>query len=135
MLPHLKKRLIKKHVIAKIGSFYYCDNFMVSEINEGVIVSLEMVLKVTNKYTKKYYPNNTPFVYIANRINSYSIQPTIHFETKKILPNVKGYGVITYNSINNKIATLEQSFLYAPTKIFDNLEEAILWVDELILHD
>lgn len=132
MHGRLQDRLIQKHVFDKIGSFYFYDNFMISEIAEGVTVGMEMVLEVTHKYTKKYYSPNTPFVYIANRVNSYSIQPTIHFETKKLLPNTKGYAIVSYNAINNKIASLEKPFLSIPMQIFNTLEDAVSWAEALI---
>ena len=52
MFDQIENKLLYKHIIDKIGSFYFYDHFMISEINEGVIVSMEMVLKFTNKYTK-----------------------------------------------------------------------------------
>ncbi|MBW1295531.1 hypothetical protein GBO31_08460 [Aquimarina litoralis] len=129
----MKNRLLQKHIVNGVGVFYYYDSFMISEIDEGVKVELDIVLKISDEFTKKYYSFDNPFVYIANRINSYSLQPTVHFEAKKQLPYVKGYAVVTYDAINTKIATLEQSFLEVPTKVFDNLEDAIFWSDQLLL--
>ncbi len=132
MFDQIENRLIHKQTIDKIGSFYFYDHFMVSEINEGVIVSMEMVLKFSNKYTKKYYPVDKPFVYIANRINSYSLDPTIHLESKNLLPNTRGFAAVAYNRLNYEVATIEQLFLNIPTKIFSSLKDAVIWANEII---
>ncbi|MGY3792920.1 hypothetical protein [Aquimarina sp. 433] len=132
MHDSLKDRLLQKHIVNGVGVFYYYNNFMVSEIDQGAKIELDIVLKISDEFTKKYYSFDNPFVYIANRIHSYSLQPTVHFEAKKHLPYVKGYAVVTYDAINTKIATLEQSFLEVPTKVFDNLKDAVHWSDQLI---
>lgn len=135
MLDNIEHKLIKKHTVVNIGSFYYYENFMVSEIEEGVVIDLEMVMQVTDMYTKKYYGRHKPFVYIANRINSYSLNPTVHFETAKILPNTKGYAIVTYSKMNAEIANIERPFLKIPIQIFYSMEEAIKWAEDLIVHD
>lgn len=131
----IEDKLIKKLTLDKVGVFYFYTNFMISEINEGVIIDLNVVLEVTNQYTKKYYGHQVPFVYISNRVNSYSINPTIHFETAKLLSNAKGYAIVTYNTINTEVAKMEKSFLSIPTKVFSTLEDAIKWTKELIVLD
>ncbi len=133
MLQHITKNLIRKYTL-DIGTFYFYDHFLISEVNEGEFLNFDKATKLFLT-AKEHYGNNIPFVYITNRINSYSFEPTAHFKSTKLFPNLRGYGIVTYDSINNKIASLERSFLDVPTKIFDNLEEAILWVDELILQD
>ncbi|MFD2565384.1 hypothetical protein [Aquimarina rubra] len=133
MPPDITRKLVRKHIL-DIGSFYFYDHFLISEMNEGVTVDYDKATKLL-LLIKDYYGNNIPFVYITNRVNSYSFEPTAHFKSAKLFPNLKGYGAIIYDSINNKIASLEQSFLNVPTKIFDNVEDAVQWVNELILHD
>lgn len=135
MLNHLEDNLIKKLTLEKVGVFYFYTNYMISEINEGVIIDLNVVLEVTNQYTKKYYGQQVPFVYISNRINSYSINPTIHFETAKLLTNAKGYAIVTYNHLNTEVAHMEKSFLSIPTRVFSTLEDAVKWTKELIVQD
>ncbi|WP_378176954.1 hypothetical protein [Aquimarina sp. SS2-1] len=133
MLQNSTHKLVRKHVL-DIGTFYFYDNFLIAEMNEGVSIDFDKASKLF-LLTKEHYGNNVPFVYITNRVNSYSFKPTTHFKSAKLFPNLKGYGAVIYDSINNKIASLEQSFLDVPTKIFDNLEDAVQWVDELIVHD
>ncbi len=135
MYEIFKDKLIGKHAIKDIGTFYYYRNFVISEINEGVVITLDKVIEVSSKYTKKYYGNLTPFVYIANRVNSYSLEPTVHFKTTIMFPNAKGYGIVIYNSLNKQIAALEQTFTGIPTQVFDNLNTAVQWAEKLIAPD
>ncbi len=78
------------------------------------------------RLAKEYFGKKT-FVYITNRINSYSFNPTAHFKTVALFPNIVGYATVTYDEINHDIAQLEESFMNRPTKKFRALEEAIEW--------
>ncbi|WP_281541985.1 hypothetical protein [Maribacter aestuarii] len=133
MSSKINKTLIRKHDL-KIGSFYYYENYMVAEVKEGIAVSLENSMEML-KLTKMYYGNSTPFVYITNRKNSYSFNPTAHFKTAQMFPNLKGYAVVIYDHMNKDIAEMEKSFLNTNVRIFDSLVEAINWVEELIVLD
>ncbi|WP_103864999.1 STAS/SEC14 domain-containing protein [Aquimarina sp. I32.4] len=129
----INKSLIKKYDL-DIGTVYFYQNYVVTEIKEGMLLNYEKAGQLL-LLGKEYYGNNVPFVYISNRIHSYSFEPTDHFKSTELFPNLKGYAVITHNVIGNKIAELEQAFLNTPTQIFDSLEEAIIWVEQLISHD
>ncbi|MGB5819088.1 MAG: hypothetical protein WBG90_06350 [Saonia sp.] len=133
MVRSIDKKLLKKHDLP-IGSFYFYENFVVSVINEGVTITFENAGKML-ELSKSYYGNTTPFVYISNRINSYSFHPTSHFKSTAMFPNLKGYAVVVYDEINEKIARMEQSFMNKPTHVFHSLEDAVGWVDKLILKD
>ena len=84
----LKETLIKKYDL-DIGSFYFYRNFVIGEIKEGIITTHENS-KELFKLGKEYYGLTTPFVYISNRVNSYSFDPTGHYKSMKIFPNLKG---------------------------------------------
>ncbi len=131
MIQNSTHKLINTHVL-DIGSFYFYDNFMVSEVNADVTFNFEKATKLFH-FVREYYGNDIPFVYIANRINSYTFEPTSHFKSSTLFPNLKGYAVVTYNPINSKIARMEQSFLSVPSKVFNSIKDAILWIDELLI--
>ena len=114
--------------------FYFYENFLVSEVKAGVAFTLENAKEML-ELAKMHFGKKIPFVYIANRINSYSFNPTAHFKTAAMFPNLKGYGVVIYDSMNLEIAQMEQSFFNKPVNIFSSLEDAINWVDELIMMD
>ncbi|WP_027395519.1 hypothetical protein [Aquimarina latercula] len=130
MIHDFNKKLLHKHELA-IGLFYFYKNHIISEVKEGVTLTFENCSELF-EIIHSYYGTSTPFVYISNRKNSYSFVPTGHFKSSKLFPNFIGYGVVTYDAINTKVATLEQSFLENETKIFDDLNEALLWAQELI---
>ncbi|AXT53330.1 hypothetical protein D1818_21795 [Aquimarina sp. BL5] len=130
MVHDFNEKLIHKHQLS-IGSFYFYKNHIISEIKEGIILSFENCSDLFERI-HSYYGTTIPFVYISNRKNSYSFVPTGHFKSSKLFPNFTGYGVVTYDAINNKVATLEQSFLETSTGIFNSLDDALLWADELI---
>ncbi len=126
--------MIGKHEI-NIGSIYFFDNYIISEVKEGATITFEGTQELY-ALTKKYYGNKTPFVYISNRINSYSFEPTAHIKSKPLFPNLKGIGVVIYDPLKNEIAQLEKRFLdHVESHIFYNLEEAIEWAKKIITMD
>lgn len=133
MAPQLDRKLLKRHDL-DVGTFFFYKNFMVSEFKEGIAVTIDNAREMLH-LAKIYYGNKTPVVYITNRVNSYSFNPTDHFKTAQMFPNLKGYATVTYDAINHDIASLEQSFLNVPTQVFHSLEDAINWVEELIVMD
>jgi hypothetical protein len=133
MTLSLNIELIKRHDL-EVGSFYFYKNHIVAEVKEGVAFTYEKAFRIL-ELGKAYYGNKTPFVYISNRVNSYSFNPTAHYKTQAMFPNLKGYAVVTYDEVNQEIAELEQTFLNKPVAIFHNLEHALKWVEELILMD
>jgi len=133
MSPKIDRTLIKKHQL-EVGDFYFYTNYVVAELHEGVAFSIENATEILN-LGKIHFGKQTPFVYITNRKNSYSFNPTAHFKTTPIFPNLKGFASVVYDDINKEIATLEQSFLNKPAEVFNNLEDAILWVEKMILLD
>ena len=125
--------LIKKHEL-EVGTFHFFKNYMIAEVKEGIAFSIENATEML-QLAKEYYGNTTPFVYITNRVNSYSFNPTHHFKTVAMFPNLKGYATVTYDSINNEIAKMEEAFMLKPSRNFTNLEQAIGWAKELIPKD
>ncbi len=121
--------LIKKYDL-EIGSFYFYANFVIGEIKEGIITTHENSRELF-LIGKEYYGLATPFVYISNRVNSYSFDPTGHYKSMKLFPNLKGFAVVAYNIRSEKVANLEQVFIDVPTKIFNNLKSAVHWAEQL----
>ncbi|MBQ4820309.1 hypothetical protein [Aquimarina sp. MMG016] len=134
MVQKINRALIKKYDL-DIGVVYFYKNFVVTEIKDETVMNFDKAA-VLFRLCKKYYGNKTPFVYISNRVNSYSFEPTAHFKSVPLFPNLKGYSAVIYNKVSNDIAEMERNFLVnVPTEIFYSLEEAINWVDQLIIRD
>ena len=109
-----------------IGSFRFYPNLVISEMKEGVVVNFDNCLPLFIKGLE-FYSVDTPLIYISNRINSYSFDPTLHLEAKAIYSKLNGYAVVVYDEMNYRIALLEQNFMECPVNIFYGLEEAKRW--------
>jgi hypothetical protein len=121
-------------MIKEVLNFDFCkmsvyDNYLVVVVNEGVDVKPDhnnVLVEVAETYF-----SDTSFVYITHRLNSYSVDPKIYFETAKI-KNLKGFSVVSSNYKAKVNAQIEQMFFNKPFEIFSTIEEAFSWADNLI---
>ena len=121
----------------EILTFDFCDitvydNYIVVVMKEGVNITPDynsVLLEIANTYF-----SDKPFIYITHRINSYSVDPKIYYETSKI-KTLKGFAVVTKNYKAKVNAQIEQRFFSKPYKIFKNLEDAEKWVIDVIERD
>ena len=104
------------------------DNYIITVINEGITL-LEKHNSILIKVAESYFVDK-PFIYITNRINSYSVDPKIYFNTAQI-PNLKGFAVVTNNYQAKVNAKIEKMFFNKPFEIFIELEDAITWANEM----
>ena len=105
------------------------DKYLVVVMNEGVNITPKHN-KVLVEVTKTHF-SKTSFVYITNRINSYSVDPKIYLETAKI-KNLKGLAVVSNNYKAKGNAQIEKMFFNKPFEIFANLENAFSWADDIL---
>jgi len=115
-------------------SYNFCtvaihDNYLIAVMNEGITVKPEHNEVLLN-IVHKYYPNK-PFGYITHRKHSYSVDPSIYFETSKI-NNLKAFAIVSVQKINEMNAELEKKFLKKPLKHFETLDDAVKWINEMI---
>ena len=116
-------------LIEMIKVFDFCilkfyDKYVISIINEGVIVTKELSDEIC-KTAINYYQGK-PFVYITHRIHSYSVDPNVFHDVSKI-KNLAGFVVVSDSKSSIKSALLEKIFLDKPFQIFSNIEDGILW--------
>jgi hypothetical protein len=120
---------MRKILNFKFGQITIFNNYVVTVMKEGINVTPDYnkaLIEITDTYFK-----TTPFVYITHRINSYSVDPKIYFETSKI-ENLKGFAVVS-NDYKAKVnAQIEKLFFNKPFETFATLEEAYKWADNLI---
>ena len=109
-----------------ILKFY--DNYVISIINEGVTITEEISQKISEAAVNYY--KNKPFVYITHRIHSYTVNPNVYLNVSKI-KNLIGLAVVSESKWSIKNAILEKIFLDKPFQIFSNLDDAILWVNNI----
>ena len=72
-----------------------------------------------------------PFVYITHRINSYSVDPKIYYETSKI-SNLAGFAVVSDKYKAKSNAMVEKMFFSKPFEIFGDLAEAKRWAKTIL---
>ncbi len=115
-------------------NFDYClaeiyDDHVRVYINEGFTLAPEHISEL-NFVTKKHFENK-PFVYLAVRINSYTINPMIYLESNKI-QNLLGVAIISKDPKQKNQAKIEKAFTTKELEHFETLEEALDWKDEII---
>ena len=98
-------------------------------MNEGVNVA-EAQNKILIDIIGNFYIDK-PFVYITNRINSYSVDPHIYPVTAKV-KNLVGFAVVSKEYKAKVNAKIEQMFFNKPFEIFSTLEEAQDWANDLV---
>lgn len=111
------------------GTIFLCENIIVSEIKEGVLFSAEegnaILEAVVPIYTDKGYFKKC--VYIANRINKYSVNPVGWLKYGHLREYLNGYCVIDNTSYGLVNALLESKFVPLNFKSAMTLNEAITW--------
>ncbi len=118
----------------KLYDFEYCraeiyDDYILVYINEGVTVSPEHMSEL-NLVTRSHFTNKY-FVYIAVRINSYTVNPMIYQESSKI-KNLLGVAIVSNDPKQKNQAKIEQVFFEKKLKQFDTIKDALEWKDEII---
>lgn len=114
--------------------FDFCDmhiynNYLIVIMNEGVTITPshnQVLLNIVDTYYRK-----KKFVYISHRLNSYSVDPAIYFETSKI-ENLCGFAVVSKDFKAKSNAEIEKLFFDKPFEIFNTVEDAVEWVDFLL---
>ncbi len=107
------------------GNFYFFNNFVVSEIHEGVHYTWEDAQDVIEAYVKHY--GKVPITYVSNRINEYSVRPQDWSKFVKSGYKLHAYVVVSYNKRSWLNALLEKAFLNTTVERFTDLTEAIEW--------
>lgn len=105
------------------------NQYMVVEINEGVHLTPEHNTVLVN-LVDTYYKSR-PFVYITNRIHSYTVDASIYIETSKI-KNLIGFAVVSQTVSNDAIEAIVNLFKPHPFKVFTDLKTALNWAKALL---
>lgn len=115
---------------SSLGTFYFFDNYIVSEINEGEIYNWESSKKMIS-LIYDYYGEKARVHIISNRVHNYSVMPTywIEFNKSSHANCLLSVSFITYNKLALANAKLEQGFIKVESACFKNLEEATYWLN------
>lgn len=115
---------LKKSLETDIGMVYFYNGIVVVEANEGVTLSYKTGFSILVKSLN--YLGTKPWVYISNRIHSYSII-TMDYKYLNNVPTLKAVAIVNYSEIGHLNAELEAKFCKKPIRVFDNLQEAAIW--------
>jgi len=107
----------------------FYKNYVISKMDEGIVFD-KILCEVMIDVCLEYYNGNS-FIYIANRVNNYNVDPTIYLGLGKY-PIFKGIAIVEKNASELNLAKFEKNFTSYPFEIFNNLKEAITWADALI---
>ena len=110
----------------KIGTVFIFDNYIITEFKEGIDINFENHYEVSIIIQNHF--KDKPFGFLANRINSYSINLSDAHLFNEAFPNCKAYAITYYNEISEKVMTLENQFFKFNRKAFKNLKQATDWI-------
>ena len=114
----------------KLGILYFFERFFVGEFNEGVNINYDNFMESANLVNAHFTDRN--FGFIANRINSYSINLGDANKFNTIFPNLKAYAVVCNALFAKGIFEVENQFFSYNRKIFKGIGEAIVWIENTL---
>lgn len=118
--------------ILEFGTFYFFENFIISEINKEVLFNWELAETVIN-LAYEHYGENPNIAYVSNRIHNYSLVPQDWLKFFSARHVLKGMAVVTYTKESAVNVVLEKLFFSSRLKKFTNLVEAANWANALIV--
>jgi len=112
------------------GKIFLLEDVIVSEINDGVLFTAVEAKKVITFAVAYYEKINKAKkrVYIANRINKYSVNPIGWIKLKDVISiYLNAYCVVDDSSNGIMSAILESKFVPINFKSVSSFEEALMW--------
>jgi len=104
------------------------ENYLINQVSEGVLVKTSDVDRLRDIIIKHFSDN--PWVYISNRVFSYSVDPMSYKKASKI-KNLRGIVIVAPDEMKMEMAQFEQNFSDIPVTILETLTQAIVWADQL----
>ena len=131
-IPTLTEKKEYRVLTVSLGDLYFFENYLVTEFNEGENVTFKNFKEVSEAIKEHY--GNSPIGFIANRVNSYSIDLSDHKLLNNGLTNIKAYAVIVHKPMSKQIFEIENHFFNvngSPSnrKSFSNIKDAMEWVE------
>ncbi|WOD43632.1 hypothetical protein [Hwangdonia lutea] len=108
------------------GNIYIFDGFVVSEINQGQIITWDKQAKlIVDDLSAFLGTNGADVIYISNRINSYSVVALDWLKFFKHNYSLKAYCMVSKNKSGTLSAVIERLFYTKKIKHFNSLFEAV----------
>ncbi|MGB3776559.1 MAG: hypothetical protein WA951_14970 [Leeuwenhoekiella sp.] len=115
-------------IVLDFAKIEFFENYVISQVKENTTIDQEHFSLFKKLFTAHFI--DRPYVYIADRSKSYSVNPLayMHFDFSDIL---KGIGIVTTGKIATSNAQFEKKFIEMPFRIFKTMDEAIQWAHML----
>ena len=113
----------------EFGTVFIADHYILAVMNEGVTILPEHNQNLVDAAERFF--KDRPFGYITHRIHSYSVDPKVYLETSKI-SNLVAFAVVSGDQISLNNTKVEQLFLDKPVQLFDELEAAQAWIQDIV---
>lgn len=112
--------------ISNNGTYYFFENFIIAEINEGVTYTWESAQDIIEA-ALEHYGENPSICYITNRVNKYEVKPSDWLKFFRKSYFINGYAIVSYTERGWINAILEKFFLSTKVEYFSDLYEAVKW--------
>lgn len=107
----------------------FFEDYVICNVNEGITLCTEKSNEITVFILNHF--QNKPFVYITERIHSYSVDPSIYIRSSKV-ETLKGFAVVAFNHFAATSADYEKYFLKKPFEIFNDTSAAVRWAKNIL---
>jgi hypothetical protein len=124
------KSLSYNLLVLDFSTIYLFDDFFIIEVNEGEHFNSEK-LNLLLSALRAHYGHNKCLAYIANRVNSYSIDPVLWTYFDKDDSILIAASIVSYRDSTYISANIEKKMASIPMKRAFSLAEAIHWVTHL----
>ncbi|MDY2586922.1 hypothetical protein [Winogradskyella aquimaris] len=124
------KHLNYTKIDLNFGFLYLTDDFFIMEVNEEEHFNWDKLNTVLDSL-RNHYGNHKTLAYIANRVNSYSIDPVLWSYFDKDDSILIGASIVSYRDSSFMNANIEKQMASIPLKRAHSLGEAINWVQQL----
>ena len=114
----------------KLGRIFLYQNYIVTEFDEGVDINFENFKELAQIIKQNF--KDQPFGFIANRVNSYSINLNDAELFNKTFTNGIAYAIVAYSKRTERIIEIESHFFKFNKQVFNDFKTALNWVEETL---
>ena len=113
----------------ELNTVYFYPRMVVSEAREGVTISYKTGFSILLKILR--IGSFKKCVYISNRINSYSVNPTDYKYLNKI-PSLAAIAIVAPTESARQNAELEKKFFNGKIEVFETILDAYHWTQKML---
>ena len=123
------KKLKSKKVEFSFGTYYFFENFVISELKEGIHFEWSNAEQLISEIID-HYGEHAKLGYISNRINNFSVNPQNWREIQETYDILEAIAVVTYQLSTYNVVAVENQFSKIPLKRCLTLDQAIAWMQK-----